>query len=823
MLKDKREVKKALLAKLPASRAGDFASATTWEQLNAVGGVLQDYVKVNWQQTGHRYVDHGAKQAYYFSMEFLPGRFLRTNLINLGLRALFAQTLKEMGVELSVLEEQEPDPGLGNGGLGRLAACLLDSLAALGFPAHGCGMRYKYGFFEQRIVEGYQVELPDNWLEHEASWETRKPEQAVQIRFGGTVHQSREGDRFVFQYENTETVTAVPYDVPIVGYHNKTVNTLRLWNAEPNWDEVDFSVMGREAYQQDVSYKSRVESISEVLYPDDTFHEGRVLRLKQEYFLVSAGLQSIIRHIKQQGWSLNELADKVAVHINDTHPVLAVPELMRILTDEEGIGWDEAWIITTNTISYTNHTIMPEAMEKWPIDIFKALLPRIYMIVHEINERFCRLLWEQYPGEWDRIANMAIIADGHVKMAHLAVVGSYSVNGVAPLHTQILRKEILQLFYQLSPHKFTNRTNGITHRRWLLNCNPQLAALITATIGSSWIRHPKDLAALEAYASDGSFCQKFQAVKQTNKLRLAQFVRDRQGITLDLASVFDVQIKRIHSYKRQLLNILHIMHLYNQLKDDPGLDMVPRTFFFAGKAAPTYYLAKRTIKLINAVASVVNCDPVVRDRLKVIFLENYGVSAAELIIPATDVSEQISTAGKEASGTSNMKFMLNGAVTIGTMDGANIEIYKEVGDDNFMMFGLRSEEVARYYKIGGYRSRDVYETDARVRRVLDQLVDGTLPIPEEEARHLYNSLLDYNDEFFVLKDFSAYAAAQQRIDSLYRDQCRWTEMCAHNIAHAGRFSSDCTVQEYAIGTWDIQPVPAIGRKEGSHGARVVDS
>ena len=671
---------------------------------------------------------------------------------------------------------------------------------------HGCGIRYKYGLFEQKIIDGYQVELPDDWLKDGYVWEIRKADRAVTVRFGGQVRIDRAEGKLTFIHENYEPVLAVPYDIPIAGYCNDTVNTLRLWSAEAVQTDFDYSSFSRGDYLKAVEYKYSVEAISQILYPDDQHPEGMVLRLKQEYFFVSAGIQSIVRHYKRKHESLENLDEKIGVHINDTHPALVIPEMMRILLDEEGMDWDSAWRITGNIVSYTNHTILPEAMEKWPVAMFKTLLPRIYMIVEEINERFCRQLWTEYPGEWQKIADMAVISAGYVHMAHLAVVGSYSVNGVARLHTQILKKQVLPEFHRFYPHKFNNKTNGVTHRRWLLKANPALADLINRTIGASWIYHPADLSNLCRYADDMSFKEEFNQVKRQNKERLTQFIQQKYDILVDPASLFDIQIKRIHAYKRQILNVFHIMDLYNRLKNNPQLDITPRTFIFAGKAAPGYLQAKRIIKLINTLAMVINNDKSINDKLKVVFLDNYGVSLAEVLIPAADISEQISTASREASGTGNMKLIMNGAVTLGTLDGANIEIKDEVGENNIIIFGLTADEVLRYYAQGGYKSQDVYFEDARVKTVVDQLIDGFFPAGLDEFKDIYDALLYDNDEFFVLKDFASYVEAQNLADRLYKDHGRWLSMAICNTAYSGRFSSDRTVSEYAIGIWKVKPV-----------------
>ena len=710
----KESFKNAFREKLQTLRGITIDEASEYDKYAALSSVIRDYVSKKWAKTNNGYLEHGEKQVYYFSIEFLLGRLLASNILNIDVNNVVCEGLAELGIDLNRLEEQEQDAGLGNGGLGRLAACFLDSMASLQLPGHGCGIRYKYGLFEQKIVDGYQVELPDNWLKDGNVWEFRKPDKSVDVRFGGRIREEVVDNNRTFIHENYELVRAVPYDVPIVGYRNNTVNTLRLWGAEATIDDFDFSSFNRGDYLKAIEYKYSVEAISEILYPDDSFYEGQKLRLKQQYFFVSAGVSSIVRRYKKKNGSMYDFEDKIAIHINDTHPALAVPELMRILMDEEGLGWEEAWKITTNTISYTNHTVMPEALEKWPIEMFKNLLPRIYMIVHEINERFCRQVWEKYPGDWDRASHMAIIANGYVHMAHLAIVGSVYVNGVAQIHTEILKKQVMRNFYDLSPHKFTNKTNGITHRRWLLKANPALAKLITDSIGPSWISHPTDLKNLKKCAADAAWRQELCQVKDQSKGVLAKFIQDKYNIKIDTASIFDVHVKRIHAYKRQLLNVFHIMDLYNRLKADPTLDISPRTFIFGGKAAPGYYMAKRTIKMINMLANVINNDKGIKDKIKVVFIENYGVSLAEMIIPAANVSEQISTASKEASGTGNMKFMMNGAITVGTLDGANIEIREAVGEDNFISFGLTADQVMDFYRHGGYNAWDVYNSDERL-------------------------------------------------------------------------------------------------------------
>lgn len=806
MLLDKEKFKRDFKRKLTSLYAEDIEDSSKLHQYFALGGLLKEYASDNWVATNREYMGKKTKQVYYFSLEFLIGRLLESNLLNLGIRDICEEGLKELDIELGDIIETETDAGLGNGGLGRLAACFLDSMASLGIPGHGCGIRYRHGLFEQKIINGYQVEIPDNWLRDGNVWEVRKENKAVEVKFGGSVSMTEEGGKLKFIHENYQSILAVPYDTPIIGFNNKTVNTLRLWSAEAIDKDFDFSSFSKGDYTKAVEYKSSVESISQVLYPDDSYIEGRILRLKQQYFFVSAGLQSIVRLHKKSGYPLHELDEYIAIHINDTHPSVAVAELMRILIDEENMSWEDAWRITTNTIAYTNHTILAEALEKWPVDMFKTLLPRIYMIVEEINRRFCNELWSRYPGNWGKINEMSIIQDGYVRMAYLAIVGSHSVNGVAKLHTEILKKQELANFYNFYPYKFNNKTNGITHRRWLLQTNPMLASLITETIGDHWKKSPTELKGILPYRQDPSFQEKIREVKKQNKISFANMLRERHGVIVDPNSIFDVQVKRLHAYKRQILNIFHIMYLYNRIKENPNLDIVPRTFFFGAKASPSYYLAKQTIKLINSVASKIDSDPGVSGKIKVVFLENYRVSLAEKIMPSAEVSEQISTTTKEASGTGNMKFMMNGAITVATMDGANIEMYDAVGDDNIVIFGLSEKQVLDYYKNGGYSAMEIYKNDYRVKQVLNQLTDGSLGVSNSEFSSIYDSLLAHNDEYFVLKDFDSYVKAQEKVDALYRQVTKWQEMSIVNIANSGIFSSDNTILEYAKGIWDAKEI-----------------
>ena len=798
---DKNSFKRDYNNKFVQLHGKELKEGNNQQKYEALGSLVRDYVISTWMDTNNRYNQTGEKQVYYFSMEFLLGRLLGDFLLNLGIRDICREALSELDIDLEEIENLEHDQGLGNGGLGRLAACFLDSMASLNIAGHGCGIRYKYGFFEQKIVDCQQVEASDNWLREGNVWEIKKQDKAEIVKFGGSIISDYVNGKLTFTHVNYEPVLAVPYDTPIVGYENEVVNTLRLWSAEPVSNEFDFSSFSRGDFLKAISYKNSVEAISLVLYPEDSFYEGKMLRLKQQYFFVSAGIQSIVRHYKKHKGDIKLLDEKIAIHINDTHPTLAIPELMRILLDEEGLSWENAWRITQNTISYTNHTILAEALEKWPVDMFKSLLPRIYMIIEEINRRYCEELWNKYLGQWDKISRMAIIGDGYVRMANLAIVGSHSVNGVAKLHTEILKKREMSDFYYLYPSKFNNKTNGITHRRWLIRSNPKLTKLLVDTIGDSFIKHPTDLENFKNYLDDPGVLEKLGQIKKDNKERLAQEIYKSNGIVIDTNSIFDVQIKRIPAYKRQTLNCLRIMDLYNKLIENPNLDIIPRTFIFAGKAAPGYYLAKNIIELICRVAETVNNDPRVNDKIKVVMLENYQVSLAEKIIPATDLSEQISTTTKEASGTSNMKFMMNGAITIATLDGANIEIKDEVGEDNIVIFGLNAEEVLNYHKQGGYSSWDVCNNDPRLQRVTNDLINGKYCSDKDRFRTIYENLLTYNDEFFVLKDFDAYLAAQDKVNKLYMNKEKWQRMCGVNIAHSGIFSSDRTIQEYATGIW----------------------
>ncbi|MCX7970897.1 MAG: glycogen/starch/alpha-glucan phosphorylase [Negativicutes bacterium] len=797
---------------LAASTGKGIDEATSLDKFEAIAVMVREFLSTNWVQTNKRYLTANTKQVYYFSLEFLLGRLLNNNLLNLNIRDSYEEIMREQGVDLAEIEQSEAESGLGNGGLGRLAACFLDSLASLGLPGHGNGIRYKHGMFHQKIVDGFQVELPDNWLKYGYAWEYKKPDKAVEVRFGGKVVMEEAEGKLRFVLKDYMPVAAVPFDVPVVGYRNQTVNTLRLWSAETVGEDFDLSSFNRGDYLKAVEYANSVEAISEILYPDDSNYAGRLLRLKQQYFFVSAGVQSIIRRFKKKYNDLSLLPDYVAIQINDTHPSLVIPELMRLMIDEYDLGWDDAWRITTNTVAYTNHTILPEALEKWPQDMIREVCPRVLMIIEEIDRRFRQQLAERYPGDWGRIERMAIIRDGTVHMAHMAVVGSFSVNGVAKIHSEILKNNLLKDFAQFFPYKFNNKTNGVTHRRFMINANPALTELINDTIGRDWIKRPQLLSDLRKYADDAGFQERFAAIKRENKLRMIAHYRKKFGIEFNPDSIFDMQFKRIHAYKRQLLNILHVMYLYNRMKEDANFRICPRTFLIGGKAAPSYYFAKSVINLINVVGKKINNDPETRDYLQVYFLENYNVSMAERIFPAADVSEQISTASQEASGTGNMKFMMNGAVTIGTMDGANIEIGEEAGGGNVVFFGLTAEEVLDYYAHGGYSAWEVYHNDWRVKQVVDQLTNGFYINDRGETFHnIRATLLDQNDQYFVLKDFAAYIEAQEYINNAYSDRPTWLHMAICNTAMSGYFSSDRTIEEYAKNIWRIQPV-IVGRK-----------
>jgi starch phosphorylase len=780
-----------------------FEESDAAEQYQMLVRLIRKNISRRWINTNDRYdKKNGAKQVYYFSMEFLIGKLLNYYLINLGIRDVVSEGLSTLNVKLGDLCAYEADAGLGNGGLGRLAACFLDSMAFLGIPGHGNGIRYRFGLFQQKIIDGNQVELPDNWLKNGYPWEIRKPENAVVVKFNGDIVTKTDGDRLIFEHENYEPVLAVPYDVPVIGYGSpEQINTLRLWSAEQVGDEFDFASFNRGDYTKAVHSRANAEMISYVLYPNDSNVSGQELRLRQEYFLVAAGLGSITERFKKKSVNWDSFVDQVAVHINDTHPAMCVPELMRILMDEEALSWEKAWTITVNTISFTNHTVMPEALECWPQEMFRRLLPRVYMIIKEIDRRYREALAARAATP-EQMNNVAIICDGQIHMVKLAIIGSHSVNGVAALHTEILKRDLFRDFYAITPYKFNNKTNGVSHRRFLLEANPGLSALIGETIGDGWIRRPEELAYLGKFDNDSHFLKQLSDVKYENKCALSRYIHETTGIAADPAAIFDVHVKRIHGYKRQLLNVLKIMELYNQLKDNPNLDIPPGVFLFAGKAAPGYHFAKLVIKLISAVADKVNNDISIRDRLKVVFLENFNVSIGEIIYPAVDISEQISTAGKEASGTGNMKQMMNGAVTLGTLDGANVEIRDAVGEDNMGLFGLNAEQVASFHQKGGYVSWNEYHNDRRLKRVLDQFVDGFFPGAGGDFRDINDSLLRDNDEYFVLKDFPAYLDAWRKLANLYRDKEEWSRVSLRNIACSWSFSSDNAIRGYWDEIWE---------------------
>ena len=787
--------------------------ATKQQLFQAVSYVTKDTIVDNWLATQKQIEEDDPKMLYYMSMEFLMGRALGNSLINLTAYKDVKEALEELGLDLNVIEDQEPDAALGNGGLGRLAACFLDSLATLGYAAYGCGIRYRYGMFKQKIENGYQIEMPDNWLKDGNPFELRRPEYAKEVKFGGYVRveydETTKRNRFI--QEGYRSVLAVPFDIPVVGYNNNMVNALRVWDAQPISD-FHLESFNKGDYQKAVEQENLARNIVEVLYPNDNHYAGKELRLKQQYFFVSASVQAAIEKYKKKHSDIRKFYEKATFQMNDTHPTVAVAELMRILLDEEGLEWDEAWEVTTKTVAYTNHTIMSEALEKWPIELFSRLLPRVYQIVEEINRRFVNEVQKKYPGNQDKIAKMAIIYDGHVKMANLAIVAGYSVNGVARLHTEILKNQQLKDFYQMFPEKFNNKTNGITQRRFLLHGNPLLADWVTGHIGDEWITDLPQIAKMKVYADDTKAQQEFMNIKYQNKLRLAKYVKEHNGIDLDPRSIFDVQVKRLHEYKRQLMNILHVMYLYNQIKDHPEMDFYPRTFIFGAKAAAGYRRAKQTIKLINNVADVINNDKSINGKLKVVFIEDYRVSNAEIIFAASDVSEQISTASKEASGTGNMKFMLNGAPTIGTMDGANVEIVEEVGEENTFIFGLSSDEVINYERYGGYDPTYYFNNDQDIRRILMQLINGEYSNGDMQMfREIYDSLLNTNcsdraDTYFILADFKSYASAQRRVEEAYRDEKRWAKMAILNMASSGKFSSDRTIQEYVDDIWHLDKV-----------------
>lgn len=794
----------------------DMAEATPQQVYQAAGLAIKDQIMDHWIDTQKAYEKQDPKMVYYMSMEFLMGRALGNNIINLCASKPVREALEELGLDLNVIEDQEPDAALGNGGLGRLAACFLDSLATLGYPAYGCGIRYRYGMFKQKIEDGYQVEVPDNWLKNGNPFELRRPEYAKVVKFGGHVTMTADeygNARFV--QEDYTAVRAIPFDFPIVGYGNGIVNTLRIWDAEP-MEVFQLDSFDKGEYAKAVEQENLARNIVEVLYPNDNHYAGKELRLKQQYFFISASVQEAVEKFMRKHNDIHQFPEKVTFQLNDTHPTVAIPELMRILLDEYGLGWDEAWDITTRTCAYTNHTIMAEALEKWPIDLFSRLLPRVYQIVEEINRRFVMQIEARYANQWGvdvqhKIKKMAILYDGQVKMAHMAIAAGYSVNGVARLHTEILKKESLKDFYEMFPERFNNKTNGITQRRFLLHGNPLLADWVTAHAGKDWITDLPQIAKIKDLAEDKKAQKEFMDIKYQNKVRLAKYVKEHNGVDLDPNSIFDVQVKRLHEYKRQFLNILHVMYLYNELKANPNMDFYPRSFIFGAKAAAGYRNAKLTIKLINSVADVINNDASIGGKIKVVFIENYNVSNAEIIFAAADVSEQISTASKEASGTGNMKFMLNGALTLGTMDGANVEIVEEVGAENAFIFGLSSDEVINYENHGGYNPVDIYNSDRDIHRVVDQLIDGTYSKDKELFRPLYNSLLNTlstskADTYFILKDFKSYAEAQKKVEAAYRNTEGWAKSAILNVACSGKFTSDRTIQQYVDEIWHLDKV-----------------
>ena len=809
---EKEEFKKSVKENVKFLYRKTLEEATQEQIFQAVSYTVKDVIIDNWLKSQKAYEKQDPKIVYYMSMEFLMGRALGNNLINLGAYGEVKEALEELGLDINCIEDQEPDPALGNGGLGRLAACFLDSLATLNYCAYGCGIRYRYGMFKQEIRDGYQVEAPDNWLKNGYPFELRRPEYAKEVHFGGYVRVEwdpvKNENKFI--HEGYQAVKAVPYDMPITGYNNDVVNTLRIWDAEPI---VDFNLdsFDKGDYHNAVEQENLARTIVEVLYPNDNHMAGKELRLKQQYFFVSASLQAAIAKYKKTHDDITKLHEKVVFQMNDTHPTVAVAELMRILIDEEGLGWDQAWDITTKCCAYTNHTIMSEALEKWPIELFSRLLPRVYQIIEEINRRFILEIQQKYPGNFEKIKKMAIIYDGQVKMAHLAIVAGYSVNGVARLHTEILKNQELKDFYEMMPEKFNNKTNGITQRRFLAHGNPLLADWVTDKIGPDWITDLSQISKLKVYADDDKALQEFMTIKFKNKERLAKYILEHNGVEVDPHSIFDIQVKRLHEYKRQLLNILHVIYLYNQIKAHPEMDFYPRTFIFGAKASAAYARAKKIIKLINCVADVVNNDASINGKLKVVFIENYRVSNAEMIFAAADVSEQISTASKEASGTGNMKFMLNGAPTLGTMDGANVEIVQEVGEENAFIFGMSSDQIINYENNGGYDPDFIYNTDPEIRQVLMQLINGTFSSDTEMFRDIYNSLLDKRnmprpDQYFILGDFRSYAEAQKRVEEAYKDEKRWAKMALLNTACSGKFTSDRTIQEYVDDIWHLDKV-----------------
>jgi len=804
----KEEIKDQILGKLERYFGKTLEEASNKQIYKAVAMTVRDLIMDKWTQTESYRNKIGSKKLYYLSFEFLIGRMLGNNIMSLGEQKIFEEILEEMGMDLNTIEEMESDAGLGNGGLGRLAACFMNSLATLDYPAYGCGIRYEFGLFKQKIVDGYQIEMPDPWLEDGCAWEIERPEEQVEVHFGGHVESYFENGDMKFFVRDATTVLAVPYDVPVVGYDTNTVNTLRLWSARSP-KRIDFSLFSHGDYTKAAEEKVLAESLSKILYPEDNHLGGKILRLRQQYFFTSATLQWILKDFKKMNKPLVEIPDYIQIHVNDTHPAIAIPEMMRLLMDVEGLGWDTAWDITTKTFAYTNHTVMAEALEKWPVSIMKEQVPRIFMIIDEINRRLVNQLVEKYGDDWGKINYMSVIAHDYVSMANLCIVGGHSVNGVSALHTEILKNDNFRDYYSLTPEKFVNMTNGITHRRWLLRANPELTKLITEAIGDDFIKNPQKLQNLKPFAKDAAFKEKFAKIKYDNKVKFSNFMLNEFGTKIDPTSIFDTQAKRLHEYKRQLLNILHVQYLYNQLLENPNMDIEPQTFFFAAKAAPGYHRAKLIIKLINSISEEINRNKEIASKLKVVFLENYGVSIAEKLIPATEVSEQISTAGKEASGTGNMKFMMNGALTVGTMDGANVEMFERVGDENIYIFGLRENEVSKIYSTGNTISPEVYTNNYRLRKVMDQLVDGTIVADKPNVfNELHHALLQgdsgFPDPYMVLADFESYCDIHDRISKDYRDKDKWYEKAILNVAASGYFSSDRTIEEYNAKIWKLR-------------------
>lgn len=809
----KEQFKKEFKNRLNEKYAMGVEDASASELYNTLGSMVRAAYSSQWLKTWKNYSSNRQKQVYYFSIEFLPGKLLESNLLNMDWLDVVEESLEELGIDLKDLIDVEPDMGLGNGGLGRLASCFMDSIASCGLPGNGNGIRYEYGLFKQKFIDGHQVELPDDWLNEGNVWEVRKDSKAVNVHFFGDVHlEEDEYGKLKPIYKNQQKLRAVPYDTGMLGYKNKVVNTMRLWSVEiPASEEINY---------RSIEERRALEDLTAVLYPDDSNEKGRLTRLAQEYFFVSAGVQSIIRYFKTLNISIHKIHEYIAIHINDTHPALCIPEFMRILLDEEDLTWEEAWAITLKVMSYTNHTIMAEAMEKWSVDMIKKLLPRIYQIIEEIDRRFVEEMSLKVH-DARVVEHTKIIKHGEVHMAHLAIIGSHSINGVAKLHSELLKTTVLPDFYSIYPNRFNNKTNGIAQRRWLQLSNRPLSKVLDKTIGTTWRNDPLDLRLLLNYQDDEKVLEKLYKAKRENKKRLADFIEEHSGIVVSPDAIFDVQIKRLHAYKRQLLNLMHIIKCYQDIKENPDIDFHPRVFIFGAKAAPSYTYAKTVIKCINETARLINNDPDVKDLIKIVFLENYSVSLAELIIPAADVSEQISLATKEASGTSNMKLMLNGAVTLATLDGANIEIGDAVGEDNICTFGITKDEVYDYYQNQSYSAVSYYENDPVIRRVIEAFIDGTIPNIYHEGTEIFDSLIRYNDEFFVLRDFKSYVEAQERIEACYKNQKLWRKISLINIANAGTFTSDETVKNYADEIWRIEPVKNFGDEKGYNDGSVL--